>query len=337
MSDLPAKKTTEIILPPAGQSSPERPEYLPLPLETLRVDAIIHCQLFLRLGRNRFVKYREPGTPFDEPTRKRLKENGHHFIYVLSADAKQLNDYLEANMRQSLADPSLPEEAKAQVLYTTTVHLVRELMLDPTSTDGVKVARRSVETAVEHILSRPRALASIMDLSSTDYYTYTHSVNVMVYSVALANKLGLLTELEIVELGQSALLHDVGKSFIDWRITNKSGPLTADEFDLMKQHPDFGFQALKKTEELPDSSLFAVRHHHEKLNGTGYPNGLVGPQIELPIRVITCADIYDALTTRRVYRSAIRSYPALELMKEKTGTEIDDRVFRAFVNVLGDI
>lgn len=324
-------------LPTAGQSAPERPEFISLPLDSLRFDAAIHCQLYLRLGHGRFVKYRDPGVPFDEATRHRLKENGHHLIYVRNEDARQINDYLEANLRLSLADPTLPETQKAQVLYTTTVHLVRELMLDPASPASVRACRGAAETAVEHIASTPQALAHIMDLSSADYYTFTHSVNTMTYAVSLALRLGYPHGEALIELGQAAMLHDVGKSFVDWDITNKSGPLTPDEFELMKQHPDFGFRALKATDEVPDHSLFAVRHHHEKLNGKGYPHGLVGSQIDFGVRIISCADIYDALTTRRVYRGAYRSYPALQLMKEKSGTEIDEKVYRAFVGMLGEV
>jgi len=324
-------------LPNAGQSAAERPAYIPLPVESLRLDALIHCQLYLRTGKDQYTKYREPGIPFDDASRQRLRENGQHFLYVRNDEAKLLNEYLEANLRMILSDPRVSEEKKAQVLYTTTVHLARELMLDPTSAEGVRTCRRAVESAAEHIATKPRALAQIMELSSADYYTFTHSVNVMSYSMALAVKMGYPQGSELAELGQSALFHDVGKSYIDWQITNKNGPLSPAEFEVMKQHPDFGFRALKSTDELPDSALFAVRHHHEKLNGKGYPHGLVGSQIDLGVRIVSCADVFDALTTRRVYRGAFRSYPALQLMKEKAGEELDEKVFNSFVSLLGEV
>jgi len=159
----------------------------------------------------------------------------------------------------------------------------------------------------------------------------------MCYSIALATKLGYKLDNDLTAIGQGAIFHDVGKSFIDWEITNKNGPLSAPEFEMMKQHPEFGFTALKTTEEVPDDALYYIRHHHEKLNGKGYPHGLHGSQIELGVRIIACADIFDALTTRRVYREAIKYFPALRMMKELVGEELDDRVFAAFVETLGEV
>jgi len=325
-----------ISLPAPGQASPERPPFIPLPVESLRLDSLIHCQLYLRTGKDRYIKYREPGTPFDEASRNRLRENGHSFLYVKSEEARNLNDYLEANLRSALLDPSLPDEKKAKILYTTAVHLAREMMLDPTSADGIRRCRRTVETAAEHLLNQPKAMGQIMNLSSADYYTYTHSVNVMTYAISLGVKMGYPQGDPLLELGQSALFHDIGKSYIDWQITNKSGPLTPAEFEVMKQHPDFGFRALAATEEIPEYAMMTVRHHHEKLNGKGYPHGLAGSQIDLGVRIITMVDYYDALTTRRVYRGAYRSYPALQHMKERVGGELDEKVFRAFVQLLGE-
>ncbi|MFN3821043.1 MAG: HD-GYP domain-containing protein, partial [bacterium] len=138
------------------------------------------------------------------------------------------------------------------------------------------------------------------------------------------------------ELAQSAFFHDTGKSFIDWSITNKGGPLNASEFAIMKLHPEFGFTALGETGEVPEYTLYGVRHHHEKLNGKGYPLGLKAPRIDLGIRIITLVDMYDALTTRRVYREAYTGYEALQSIKGLVGEEIDEKVFEGFINLLGE-
>lgn len=314
----------------------EHPKYMPLPLDGLGIDGTIDCQLYVKAGSEQYVKYRDPGLAFDSQTRDRLRENGHQAVYVRLEDAAMVNGYLEANMSFALQSSSLSTEKKAQVFYNTTVHLVREVMLNPSSPEQVKLCRKAVESSVQHFLSHPKSLAKVMELSSADYYTYTHSTNVMAYSVALGKYLNFPDGNELVELGESAILHDVGKSYIDWNITNKGGPLNQDEFEIMKQHSDLGFQALSSTKEVPDHVLYAVRHHHEKIDGSGYPHGLTGNQVDLPVRVIALSDIYDALTTRRVYRGAIRSYPALQMIKDKVGTEIDERVFGAFVKMLGE-
>jgi HD-GYP domain-containing protein (c-di-GMP phosphodiesterase class II) len=330
-------QTYDPLLPQPGQSRAERTEFIPLPLDSLRADTVLDCDLYIKIGKEQYIKYSEPGVYFDHDARIKLRENNHEAIYAKDSDAKKFNTYLETNLKESLHNSKLKPEEKAQVLYTTSVHLMRELMLDPTAPEAVRTCRRIAESAVEHISYNPGSLSHIMDLASADYYTYTHSVNVMTYAVSLAVQLGYPQTEALNELGLAALMHDVGKSFIDWKITNKSGPLSLDEFELMKQHPDFGFRALKKTRELPDHALFAIRHHHEKLNGKGYPHGLSGKQIDLNVRIISCADIYDALTTNRVYRGAFPSFPALQIMKEQAGSEIDEKVFKQFVQMLGEV
>lgn len=323
-------------LPPAGQATPEVPEFIPLPLDQLSINDIMDVELYIKMEGN-FVKYREPGIPFDEEVKTRLTENNHTFVYYRAEDAQRLSPYLEKNLKFTINRPDASERQKAGVLYTTSVHLIRELITDPSTPEAIKGCQEVANYTVDYISSNPNALANIIALASKDYYTYTHSVNVMCYSIALAQKMKFPSGQPMVELAQSALFHDVGKSFIDWSITNKSGPLDPGEFAIMKLHPEFGYNALQKGGEVPDYTLYGVRHHHEKLNGKGYPLGLIAQQIDLGIRILTLADMYDALSTRRVYRDAYTSYQALQTIKASVGEEIDEKVFETFVKMLGDI
>ena len=306
-------------------------------LNALFTDAILACQIYLKMGPSTFVKYREPGIPFTGEVRTRLRENRHTHIFVQAGEGAGLNSYLEANMKTVIADPKFNLTKKAEVLYATTTHLIRELLNQPSSSDELRRVKRVVESCAELILSQPRVLGSIIDAISIDYYTYTHSVNVMTYSIALAKCFGYPEGQELLDVAQAALLHDIGKQRVDPKITNKDGPLTEDEFEQMKQHPSLGFGSLKKSGEIEEQVLNSVLHHHEKLDGNGYPDGLSDGDIDLTVRVVTCADIYDALTTRRVYRKAYRSFPALRMMKETLSFHLDERVFREFVRMLGEV
>ncbi len=324
-------------MPVPVKAAVKQPEYIGISLATLYTDSVIDCQLYLQIGTDKYVKYREPGFPFDEGVRRRLRENRHTHIFVRSDHSRSLSNYLEANLRHVLVGKKHTDQEKAGVLYSTTTHLIKVLLSDPRSRDEVRRAKRTVEHAVEYILRSPAALEHLIDISSIDYYTYTHSVNVMTYSVALGKRLGFKDGVELYELGQSALLHDVGKAFIDPGITNKDGPLTTEEFTIMKRHPIYGYMSLHSHGELSKKVLYAVRHHHEELTGHGYPHGLSSSQLELDVRIISCSDIYDALTTRRTYRSAYRIFPALRMMREWINVKVDDRVFREFVKMLGEI
>ncbi|MFN3821628.1 MAG: hypothetical protein ACK4OO_04785, partial [bacterium] len=195
-------------LPPKGQSIAESPEFLPLPLDQLSLDAVMEIQLYIKVE-DRFIKYREPGIPFDEEVRARLKENGHSYIYYRSYEGSLLSPYLEQNLRQLLNDPHQSDTLKAGALYTTSVHLVRELIKDPTSPQAVKTCQNIVTEEVEFMLSTPQALGLIIALASRDYYTYTHSVNVSLISIMFANFLNW-DDKRIKDLGVGAILHDMG-------------------------------------------------------------------------------------------------------------------------------
>lgn len=312
-------------------------EYHGVPLNALYVDDVMDCQLFLKMGPNLHVKYREPGIAFTTEVRRKLRENRHTHIYVRSDEEGGLNRYMEANLVKVLGDHNVDLPRKAQVLYSTTTHLVRQLLERPESSDELRRAQRVVEATTELLLQQSDVLSNIIDVISVDYYVYTHSVNVMIYAIALARRIGFDGGEELLQLGQAALLHDIGKMKIQPEIVNKEGPLTHDEFEEMKKHPGYAHASLQTSGVISGGTLHAVLHHHEKLNGRGYPDGLKEHDIDLNVRIISCVDFYDALTTRRVYRPAYRSFPALQLMKATVGPHLDQPVFREFVKLLGSL
>ncbi|MFH0765202.1 MAG: HD domain-containing phosphohydrolase, partial [Calditrichota bacterium] len=222
-----------------------------------------------------------------------------------------------------------------EILYNTTSYIISEVLVDPTSVERIQGAQSVVESAVKLFAAQPQALGSMMEVSSYDYYTYTHCVHVMTYAIALARHLGVASAKELESIGSAALLHDVGKIYIDHRLITKNGTLTADEFEEVKKHPELGYQALHQSGAMSEYELLAVRMHHEKLNGKGYPYGLEKNHLNLAVRIITCMDIYDALVTRRTYRDALTPYEALQVMKNMVDTIIDGDVFRKLVIMLG--
>lgn len=138
---------------------------------------------------------------------------------------------------------------------------------------------------------------------AADLATFMHCERVAVYAVEIAHELGFdLERLATVRLG--AALHDIGKTRVPAAILHKRGRLTAEEFEVVKQHPAWGLEMLE-TVDCPDGVREMVRFHHEKHDGTGYPDGLEGDQIPIPAAIIGIADVYDALTTQRCYRSAL--------------------------------
>ncbi len=311
--------------------------FIPVRLASLRLDTVTGFDLYVRpRPGDPPVLYREKALPFDESVRRRLEENEVRELFVSTSQEKEWRRYLERNLSAVLQDPALGIEEKSELAYSSTQELVRETFETPRSNEMIQRARQVVISMVGFMLREKGALASLMKVMSFDYYTYTHSVNVFVFSVALARRCGYDDNRALRDLGQGTLLHDVGKSMLDPALVNFEGKYTPAQFREMKKHPLQGHVILKRQGTLSALALDIVRRHHEKFGGNGYPDGLKEPQISPFVRICTIADIFDALTTERSYRNSMDSFAALKLMKEENAKDLDPKFFRTFVEMLGD-
>jgi putative nucleotidyltransferase with HDIG domain len=181
----------------------------------------------------------------------------------------------------------------------------------------------------------PQVLLSLSDIRSFDEYTYVHSLNVALLAGFIAKKIQPETPelVEIVTVG--GLLHDLGKTRIPRAILNKPGPLSQKEFLAVQDHPAAGeFLARRGGVENPQILSF-IRHHHERWNGDGYPDKLRGETIPVASRVAAVADVFDALTTKRVYKDAYHNARALQMIIENTGTHFEKSIVRILLSSIG--
>lgn len=190
-----------------------------------------------------------------------------------------------------------------------------------------------VDEILNSIARNPVALIGLARLKNADDYTFMHSVSVCGLMIALAKQLGLDAQ-QVREAGMGGLLHDLGKTMSPKEMLNKPGELTKDEFALIKHHPLEGHKLLLDgsgfTEVITDICL----HHHEKVDGSGYPEGLTGDQISLFAKMSAVCDVYDAITSNRPYKSAWDPAEAIRCMAEWRG-HFDQVVFQAFVKQIG--
>lgn len=191
-----------------------------------------------------------------------------------------------------------------------------------------------VEDITNSVSRNPSALISLARLKTKDDYTYMHSVAVCALMVSLSRQLGL-SEAQAHEAGLAGLLHDVGKMMMPLDVLNKPGKLTDAEFDVMRQHPVRGFEALQRGGSAPESTLDVCLHHHEKMDGTGYPKKLPGEQISLLARMGAVCDVYDAITSTRPYKAPWGAADSIQRMAQWSGPHFDPQVFKAFVLSVG--
>jgi len=309
--------------------------YLSIPVHTLRVDMVTNFSLWLvpRPGATP-VLYRGENLPFTEEIRQRLETHGVTRLYVSNSEKELVRQYIERNMEALLADPEVPVEERSELMYESAQNLVREAMEDPRSGKLVERSSEMVPHMVSFIYNQKRSFQCLLRVCSHDYYTYTHSVNVFTYCVALAQHLGF-PEAEVKRFGLGALLHDVGKSSLPLDVINSPGRLTDEQWELMRLHPVHGYDILVEQGMKDDIVLDVTRHHHEKINGKGYPDRLEGEQISHWARMCTIVDIFDALTTRRSYKEARHSFESLQFMRAHMADEIDLDLFRGFVALMG--
>ncbi|HNH34854.1 MAG TPA: HD-GYP domain-containing protein [Rhodocyclaceae bacterium] len=190
-----------------------------------------------------------------------------------------------------------------------------------------------VEEISSSVFRNPGALISIARLKNKDEYTYMHSVAVCALMVALARQMGQDDD-QAREAGLAGLVHDVGKMMIPDAVLNKPGKLTDEEFALVKRHPEEGHKLLLEGQNIVESTLDVCLHHHEKMDGTGYPHRLPAEKISVFARMGAVCDVYDAVTSNRPYKSGWDPAESLKRMAEWKG-HFDERIFQAFVRSLG--
>ena len=193
---------------------------------------------------------------------------------------------------------------------------------------------KSAEGIVESIINNPDALISLCQIKGYDEYTYVHSVNVGVLMASFAHLMSHESD-KILEAAMGGILHDIGKMRVPEPILNKPGKYTAVEFNVMKKHPEYGIDIIKDKTSLSDVTRSIIIQHHERFNGSGYPRGLSGESITVLGLMSAVVDVYDALTSERVYRAAWTPQKALALIYQGCDKDYHRDIVERFTRHLG--
>lgn len=187
----------------------------------------------------------------------------------------------------------------------------------------------AVNALLEDILSRSDVLVILNDIGTTDDNTLVHSVNTTILAVLLGQEFGL-SRLELKNLAEGTILHDIGKTMIEPKVLYKSTSLTETEFNLVKTHALLGYNILKTDPLLTELSRIIALQHHERLDGSGYPYNLKADEIHPLAKITAIADMYDALTSERCYREAMTNYEAYKILMQDAGTKLDANLLEMF-------
>ncbi|MDO8453584.1 MAG: HD-GYP domain-containing protein [Sulfurimonas sp.] len=221
---------------------------------------------------------------------------------------------------------------KVQVLYNTCALHIKKVLSDISCARDIELVQESAKSIVEFINKDCCTIESLTKILEHDYYTHSHCINVGFYAIFFGKTLKLTQE-ELEDLGSAALLHDLGKSKIDVDIINKNGKLTDYEFANMKEHPRHGYELAKAYGITNSRILIGIKHHHERLDGYGYPDNLLSDEIKLFPKIIAMCDVFDALTTKRSYKEAMSSFEAFKIMKSDI-YHFDQKLLKKFMHMM---
>ena len=281
------------------------------------------------------------------------------FLSLIMAEAKAGNDNTIGDLLEKLQgagvltfdlgpplhaedDTDFQQRAKeaAKRTYAQSVAVTKDVInsVRMGQAPSIKKIKRVVQSIVDQILNEETSLLGLTTIRDYDEYTFTHSVNVCIFSVALGRRLGL-SKLQLYDLGLAALFHDIGKSRVPLAVLNKTDGLTDDDWRWLAAHPWLGVLALfhmRGQQELPYRAMVVVFEHHMKMDLTGYPKAIRSREQSIFSRIVAVADGFDAATSRRAYQTVPMS-PAAVLagMRDNPKRGMDPVVVKGFINLLG--
>lgn len=313
--------------------APENKEpFIGVKLHLIRPDSIPSVSFFVKRGK-RYRLFRDQKESFSAFEMQNLLDSGIDRIYVDKKDAGPIRQYLETFLSAAATAP-VTMEAQVGLMRSAAVRITEELFQDP-SPENIRKGMKVVSGFVNVLIRDPKAFYHLIRLSSHDHYTYQHSVGVGLNAIALGKRLKLVSEEELMDLGVAGLLHDIGKTKVKPEIINKPGPLDKAEWEEMRQHSTWGYELLKENRDVSQRAKLAVLHHHEENAGGGYPHGLMENQISVFAKIITIADIFNALTTDRTYSKAKTPFEAFKLIQTAMPHKVDKQLFAELVMIYG--
>lgn len=307
---------------------------VPLQLATLRVFDQFDCDLYLNDAKLGPRLYRSKGIAVSSSDLDALCKRGITVLYADEFESRKIRKQLREDLETILKNEDISQQDRFGLLQTAVsaeIHQAFRLI--------------NVNAAVERSLDIGEKIAQLLSGGETlpgdlfnvvqhDFYTFTHVTNVAGYVVLLAERMGITDPVELNAIATGALLHDLGKRMISPAILNKNGRLSEEDWNVIKSHPQRGYEELHDRQELTHGQLMMVYQHHEKLDGSGYPVRAFGDDIHPWARLCTVVDIFDAMSCQRPYRKAIGLSAVLNRLERMAATQLDRDMVSCWISTM---
>lgn len=289
--------------------------------------------------RKRFVLFKSADEPILIDRLTALTQEGKRSVFIPKSHSTELSMMLSDNLAGIVNDVSIPTKVKTERIHTLAISVMQNLFdANTNSKDFVGASKKVSDSVADLMLNEPDAVSQLATLRKYDYYTFSHSLNVCVLSLGLYQFMNPNESADSVrDLSRGMLLHDIGKCDVPTDLTNKKGSLSPDEWDVMKSHTVKGYERLAVDIELSGDSRNVSLLHHEACDGSGYPTGKAQQHIPFTSRLCKVVDVYDALTSRRSYKSSLKPFEALQMMATEMKTQIDPEILKQFILFLDKV
>jgi HD-GYP domain-containing protein (c-di-GMP phosphodiesterase class II) len=307
--------------------------FFPVPVDALDFQTL-QMDLYLRYDGAPPTLYRARGVEFTSDDMVRLAERGVQFLHIPAVHHGAYRQSMARRLDQWFRDPERAAIERGRIIRASCSKIIEDVLLFPGESEPIQSVAEISKTFSQWSRQDPAAFSYLMDMSSHDFGTATHMINVGVGCGLIAREMDADDDDLFSTVVQGGMLHDLGKRGIPEAILNKEGKLNAEEWKVISAHPMKGYEELRRNPTIPQAVLSMVRDHHEHLSGSGYPQGLRADQISLPARLCAVIDVFDAITAARPYRGPTPPADTIKIMNDGRGKQFDPKIFDLFQGIV---
>lgn len=305
--------------PGAGEAG-QKKQYIAVEIQKFRNSARdISFEVYLKLSDDNYAHVFSKASGLDYRRLAQYIQKGVKHLYVSLDEREAYERFLLQPVDQLLLDPNTPNEKKIATLLNMTEQNMAELFVQLNVPEvTAEKSRKVVNSYVDLMTQSPKTLSILLKLASHGEYLYYHAIAVSIFSLFIARATGQFDRRMLEVIGLGGFLHDIGCTQLSKEVTESSAELSPAQWKEMRSHPKLGLMMIEHTPSIPDEVKYIVYQHHETETGTGYPNGLKGPAIFYPAKIVALADGFTALITRRPFRPAYSVDQAIQILQTES-------------------
>lgn len=296
-------------------------ELIPVDIKTFRsATRDINFDVYIKLSKSNIAHVFSRTTGLDYKRLAQYIQKGVKELFIHPDDQAAYQAFISRPASEIFKDPNTPQEKKIATLLNMTEQNMAEIFSQLSlEEDTAQNTQKLIKNYVDIMVSSPETLTTILKLVSHGEYLYYHSIATSIFSMFIAKASGQFNQRMLELVGLGGFLHDIGSTQLPKEIVCSPEDLTPDQWREMRSHPQIGLKMLENTQAIPDEVRYIVYQHHEEPGGHGYPNGIHGPVIYYPAKIVALADSFSALISKRPFRPAYSVEQAIKILQESVG------------------